>query len=283
MLLLLHIFMTVNMNVSVCLCTLHNPPLLSAENRTSIFKNNSYTQYFVFLNSINHFHKQLGAFHNVLNKVDSSGTIFSSGLIHICCLSEDLRHQTGVWWSDTVWTTVSMSVFKDGTFLSVQQCCSLMEHHAAADSDIRLWFSLLIQYHLTFSNNTNVKWWVGVILTSRCCCMSSMLTFDLPGETVHLHLYDFKSKFWCGCGCRVPESRSRNAGQPAHRRTLCSALLRSCLHPLYNTTTFRLKSVKWAVHFSVLYCSHTRVVSALGEQPNPVRNVNWKGLEILKM
>lgn len=25
---------------------------------------------------------------------------------------------------------------------------------------------------------------------------------------------------------------------------LCSALLRSCLHPLYNTTTFRLKSVK---------------------------------------
>lgn len=52
---------------------------------------------------------------------------------------------------------------------------------------------------------------------------------------------------------------------------------------LYYTTKLILKYVKWTVHFNVLYCSHTRVVSALGGQPNPVRNVNWKGLEILKM
>lgn len=143
--------------------------------------------------------------------------------------------------------------FKDGTFLSVQQCCSLMEHHAAEDSDIRLWFLLLIQYHLTFSNNTNVKWWVGVILTSRCCCMSSMLTFDLPGETVNLHLYDFKSKFWCGCGCRVPESRSRNAVVSLLTDGR-SALL--CSGPVYIRCTTQLR-LDWNLLnelFTSVYC-----------------------------
>lgn len=146
--------------------------------------------------------------------------------------------------------------FKDGTFLSVQQCCPLMEHRAA-DSDIRLWFLLFIQYHLTFYNNINVKWWVGVILTSHCCCMSSILTFDLPGETVHLHLYDFKSRFWCGCGCLVPEGRSRNpvVGLLTDGR---SALLCSALHtgPVYIRCTTQLRS-DWNLLnelFTSVYC-----------------------------
>lgn len=57
----------------------------------------------------------------------------------------------------------------------------------------------------------------------------------------------------------------------------------SCLHSLSQPTRFIVKSVKWAVPVSLLYCTHAQVEPALGKQPNPVRNVNWKGLEILKM
>ena len=54
----------------------------------------------------------------------------------------------------------------------------------------------------------------------------------------------------------------------------------SVYSPFHNLTRFLLKSVKWAVPVSLLYGNHSQVEPALGQQPNPVRNVNWKGLEI---
>ena len=118
-----------------------------------------------------------------------------------------------------------------------------------------------------------------------------VFTSHLPGESINSALLDLKKHtFWYCHGFSRTSGRKADVGWnwncpllyilpllPSPSRVVCV-----CDH-LYNTTKFMLKSGKWAVNFNVLYCNHTWVVSALGEQPNPVRNVNWKGLEILKM
>lgn len=114
---------------------------------------------------------------------------------------------------------------------------------------------------------------------------------DLYGELGHLNLLNYF--LWCSCGfSKKKKVRAKmffsfcliffsvDEYSFAHYTTTGVGCV---YYHLYYTTKLILKYVKWTVHFNVLYCSHTRVVSALGGQPNPVRNVNWKGLEILKM